>query len=660
MTKKAIIEINDEVVCRIHGLDANIRRTLLKQFEYEIPGAKYLPSVRLGRWNGKVSYFSLAGTTYINLLSDIVPRLYDAGYDIELVDTREYSTNFEFVKITEGVFSNINWPPGHVKEGQPIMLRDYQVDIVNKFLGNTQSIQVAPTGSGKCLSGETDIEILIDEESDFYKFLINHLTTVDSHVFLRRTTKNLKLPIGTLIESMAEFKRLNLKNNVEINTSDLNIKIKTPTGYQLINHVIKKNNLPGRKFIFDDDTHLQCADEHLLYMNRRETMANVLKIGEVIDSVNSIKKISSIIGIAESDYYDVSIDYPHIYVDSNGIIHHNTLITAALSYSVQNYGRSIVIVPNKSLVTQTETDYKNVGLDVGVYFGDRKETANKHIIATWQSLNFALKNTKAGTAEIDFADIVRDVVCVICDEAHSIKADVLKSMLSTALSKVPLRFGLTGTIPKEPYAKVALETCIGSVISKLEASVLQEAGVLAKCHVNIIQLQDHAEYTNYQSEIKYLLSDKSRLDTMASIISRIKRDGNTLILVDRVAAGRELVDRLSGSVFVSGETKLVDRKEEYDEVASSDNKIIVATYGVAAVGINIPRIFNLVLIEPGKSFVRVIQSIGRGLRVADDKDSVQIYDITSSCKFSKRHLIKRKEFYKEAKYDFTIEKLSYK
>jgi superfamily II DNA or RNA helicase len=132
------------------------------------------------------------------------------------------------------------------------------------------------------------------------------------------------------------------------------------------------------------------------------------------------------------------------------------------------------------------------------------------------------------------------------------------------------------------------------------------------------------------------------------------------VLVDRVNAGKELISRLPDSVFVSGETKLTERKEEYDEIATSTGKIIIATYGVAAVGINIPRIFNLVLIEPGKSFVRVIQSIGRGIRKAEDKDHVMIWDITSSCKFAKRHLTKRKEFYKDANYPFTVEKLKYR
>jgi superfamily II DNA or RNA helicase len=80
---------------------------------------------------------------------------------------------------------------------------------------------------------------------------------------------------------------------------------------------------------------------------------------------------------------------------------------------------------------------------------------------------------------------------------------------------------------------------------------------------------------------------------------------------------------------------------------------------VAAVGINLPRIFNLVLVEPGKSFVRVIQSIGRGIRKAEDKDHVEIWDITSTCKFAKRHLAARKKFYTEANYPFSIEKVEW-
>ena len=150
------------------------------------------------------------------------------------------------------------------------------------------------------------------------------------------------------------------------------------------------------------------------------------------------------------------------------------------------------------------------------------------------------------------------------------------------------------------------------------------------------------------------------MDTIAGVVLEVNKTGNTLVLVDRISAGTELLSRLGdNAVFVSGATKSKDRQDEYDEIATSTGKIIIATYGVAAVGINLPRIFNLVLLEPGKSFVRVIQSIGRGIRKAEDKDHVQIWDITSTCRFAKRHLNKRKAFYKEANYPFTVEKLTW-
>jgi superfamily II DNA or RNA helicase len=331
-----------------------------------------------------------------------------------------------------------------------------------------------------------------------------------------------------------------------------------------------------------------------------------------------------------------------------------------LSWSVQDYGRSIVIVPNKDLVRQTEKDYINLGLDVGVYFGDRKEHGRTHTICTWQSLNVLLKNTKAGVGEVTIQDFIEDVVCVMVDEVHMAKADALKTLLTGVMAHIPIRWGLTGTVPKEKFESEALHVSLGPVISKLAASTLQDMGVLAQCHVNVVQLVDHVEYKDYQSELKYLLEESGRLDTISNLVARVNETGNTLVLVDRVASGHELVKRLGDqAVFVSGATKGTERQEHYDQVAESTGKIIVATYGVAAVGINIPRIFNLVLLEPGKSFVRVIQSIGRGIRKAEDKDHVQIWDITSTCKFAKRHLTKRKQFYKEANYPFTQEKLEW-
>lgn len=491
--KTCKIIVKDEVNIKIEGLELSERKALMKMFEYEKPGARYLPSVRLGRWNGKISYFSLAGSTYINLLPEIIPVLDRAGYDIDLEDLRTYQTTFSFNKVTEQTFSHKMWPKGHPQENKPIVLRDYQIEIINNFLSNPQSLQEIATGAGK------------------------------------------------------------------------------------------------------------------------------------------------------------------------------TIMTAALSYSVEQYGRSIIIVPNKSLVTQTEIDYKNLGLDVGVYFGDRKDIGRTHTICTWQSLNNMLKKTNLGEAELSIDEFIENVVCVIVDEVHQAKADALKTLLTGIMSRIPIRWGLTGTIPKAKFESQALFISLGNVINKLSASELQEQGVLAQCHVNIVQLQDGMEFTNYQSELKYLTSDDKRMTKIAELANTVKDTGNTLILVDRIEAGQLLHLKLEelgvleeNVVFVSGSTKGTTRTEHYDDIATATNKIIIATYGVAAVGINIPRIFNVMLLEPGKSFVRVIQSIGRGIRKAEDKDFVQIWDITSNCKFAKRHLTQRKSFYNEANYPFAIEKLKYK
>jgi hypothetical protein len=239
------------------------------------------------------------------------------------------------------------------------------------------------------------------------------------------------------------------------------------------------------------------------------------------------------------------------------------------------------------------------------------------------------------------------------------KAEVLKKLLTQNLAKAPIRWGLTGTIPKQDFEYQALRASLGDVINHISAHDLQQKGVLSNCQVNIIQTAEWKEFGSYAEELKYLVTDEIRMKYIASMVKDISNSGNTLVLVNRIDSGKFLVENLPDSVFISGEVKTKDRKEEYDQVKIVDNKIIVATYGVAAVGINIPRLFNLVLIEPGKSFVRVIQSIGRGLRKADDKDHVEIYDITASTKYAKRHLTERKKFYKDARYNFTIQKVKY-
>ncbi len=482
---KLIIE--DEVNIKIEGLDVDVRRKLSNALKFEVPYAKYMPQYKLGRWDGKVAFFGIGGTGYVNHLDTIVDILTKNNVSIDEIEDLRSHVKFEFEPITEAYWAdqNVRWPKGHPAEGELIMLRDYQVESINNFLENPQALQQIATGAGK------------------------------------------------------------------------------------------------------------------------------------------------------------------------------TITTATLSHITEPYGRSLVIVPNKSLVEQTAEDYRNCGLDVGVYFGDKKELNKTHTICTWQSLNILDKKFKDGSAVLSLAEFLDGVSTIIVDEVHQAKAEVLKNLLTRNLRNAPIRWGLTGTVPKERFEFEALHASIGPVIGQITAKELQDKGVLADCHVNIVQLIDLPEFRDYQSELKYLVTDEKRLNYLGKLLNTVRGSGNTLILVDRISAGEKLQELIPGSTFVKGDVKLKDRKEAYDEINEGTNHVVIATYGVAAVGINIPRIFNLVLIEPGKSFVRVIQSIGRGVRKAKDKDFVQIWDLTSTCKYAKRHLTQRKKFYKEAQYPFTLEKVDW-
>ena len=337
-----------------------------------------------------------------------------------------------------------------------------------------------------------------------------------------------------------------------------------------------------------------------------------------------------------------------------------TIITASLSKLAEKYGRTIVIVPNKNLVQQTEEDYRNIGLDVGVLYGDRKEYDRTHTICTWQSLNVLDKKHKDALDEEQLTVFLDGLIAVICDEVHSVKnMNVLHGLLTNTFGNIPIRWGLTGTIPEEEYNQVSLYSAIGPIVGQLSARELQEQGHLAMCHVNILQTQESVVYGNYQEELKYLVTNRDRITWLAQQISEIAKTGNTLVLIDRIETGELLNAILPDATFISGQMKSTKRKEHYKEINLADNAIMIATYGTTSTGISINRIFNLVLLEPGRSFVRVLQSIGRGLRKADDKDAVNIYDITSKCKFSNRHLLKRRKFYTDVQYPFTQQKITY-
>jgi hypothetical protein len=236
---------------------------------------------------------------------------------------------------------------------------------------------------------------------------------------------NIELPIGKLAEYIEEYNNCLLHDNKEICTANLDIRVPTVDGTSKINFFIKKNDLKMVEVGFSTGYTVRLAEKHILRQFEKDVFVENLKVGDFVDHRDGPIQISYIHNIESEDCYDIGIDAPHLYYDKNGLIHHNTIITAALSKSVEHLGRSLVIVPNKSLVVQTEADYINLGLDVGVYFGDRKDYGKTHTICTWQSLNNLFKNTAdAGEENID-EFFFEDIACVLVDECFDGSEKVL-------------------------------------------------------------------------------------------------------------------------------------------------------------------------------------------------------------------------------------------
>jgi hypothetical protein len=244
----------------------------------------------------------------------------------------------------------------------------------------------------------------------------------------------IKIPIGKLCEYIEEFNATTLIDNQEISVDNFGIYVSALDKNVKVNSFIKKFDLPMVELEFDNGYVIRVAKNHILQQHGNDIFAKQLTIGSTVDHLTGSITVTKILNTANENCFDISIDAPHLYYDANGLIHHNTIMTAALSDAVSKYGRSIVIVPNKSLVTQTEKDYINMELDVGVYFGDRKEYGRSHTICTWQSLNNLMKNTKNGTGDCTIQEFLTDVVCVIVDECFSADSRVL-----TPTGYVPIR-----------------------------------------------------------------------------------------------------------------------------------------------------------------------------------------------------------------------------
>ena len=328
-----------------------------------------------------------------------------------------------------------------------------------------------------------------------------------------------------------------------------------------------------------------------------------------------------------------------------------TLIDACLADIYGKKGlRSITIVPSESLVIKTIADFQNLQLDVGEYTGDHKDLKHQHIISTWQALQNAMH-------------IVKDFSVLVVDECHGAKAEVLKKILTEHGNHIVYRFGLTATLPTGKSDRYSVAVCLGDAKYEVPAHVLIEQGWLARLNISVMQLNDE-QYIgaltekgfkiDYDLEKDYISKLEPRLDWIAEFLREkaTNKKGNVLCLVNSIPVGKRLVKRLPEAVFIYGKDNAKARQEVYKLFENNDNVLVIATVQIAGIGIDIDRIFNLIYIDGGKSFIRTIQSIGRGLRRGKDKDFVDVIDICGNLRYSKEHLQKRIRFYKKANYPY--------
>lgn len=257
--------------------------------------------------------------------------------------------------------------------------------------------------------------------------------------------------------------------------------------------------------------------------------------------------------------------------------------------------------------------------------------------------------------------------CVVAN-CHLAKAKVLNEILSGPAANVPFRFGCTGTVPKEDLARFQIKAVLGDVIFTLRSWELQRKNILAKADIYQIKLKDSSNrdyhiasnsHETWADEINWTFTNKDRLGYVAEMIREIAVEkGNTLVLVQYRKHGKALLELLPEAISLDGRDK--ERLTKYTEFNEGDNNILICTFGIASTGIDIPRIFNLVILEPGKKFEKVMQTLGRGLRRTEDKKHLTVFDIYGDVGLSKKHAAARRGLYKEAKQNVEIIEVEYK
>tara|TARA_A100001011_G_C14310287_1_gene845231 strand:- start:375 stop:1829 length:1455 start_codon:yes stop_codon:yes gene_type:complete len=343
-----------------------------------------------------------------------------------------------------------------------------------------------------------------------------------------------------------------------------------------------------------------------------------------------------------------------------------SLIIYSLVRYYQIAGEKILIlVPTTSLVEQMYSDFEDYGWSSGTYCQkiyqgyDRKVTKDV-VISTWQSIYKMPRK------------YFEDFGCVIGDEAHLFKAKSLTGIM-TKLHQCKYRFGLTGTLDGTQTHRLVLEGLFGPAEKVVSTKELIDKKTLANLKIKCIILKHSnvLERMTYAEELQYLVGNEKRNKFISDLLLHL--NGNTLCLFQLVEKhGKVLYDLVNDAAkdrkvfFVYGGVDGLERERIRGIVENEKDAIIIASYGTFSTGINIRNINNIVFASPSKSKIRVLQSLGRGLRRSESKMDVRLFDLSDDIKQGSRqnytlsHFTERLNIYNEEQFNYEISKVKLK
>ena len=343
------------------------------------------------------------------------------------------------------------------------------------------------------------------------------------------------------------------------------------------------------------------------------------------------------------------------------------IIYVLMRWFIKQHKRKVlIIVPTTSLVEQMTNDFKQYGLDEEfvhkIYSGKDKATEKPIVVSTWQSI---YKLPKIWYEQFGM---------VLGDECHGFKSKSLMNIMNKA-TEAEYRYGTTGTLDGSETHELVLQGLFGKVFKVTTTKALQDDETLAPLDIKRLVLDYDLETRQtfgkktYQEEIEWIVENDRRNRFITNLTNDLK--GNSLVLFNYVEKhGKPLYEMINNKVtegrkvfFVSGEVATTDREAIRGIVEKQKNAIIVASLGTFSTGINIRNLHNIVFASPSKSQIRVLQSIGRGLRKSDDGKPTTLYDIVDNIvyngkpNFAKLHGDHREEIYTKEQFNVKTYKI---